>query len=157
MKASSSSSCSSQSNARPERSARQALAWAQLREGIVVHAQRRPVRGLADGDIERIGLIAAGEHRTSHLEQQEIEGGLEVPGEMRLDQRGADGPQVVGEPDADAGFLARLGARVDRRCCRAGQTRRFKGAVIAFTVVRFDRPSWRLPCAGACLRGGRGP
>ena len=115
----------------------QALAGAVLLESIVVHAQRGPVQGLPDGDIERIGLIAAGEHGTAHLEQQEIEGGLEVPGEMRLDQRGADGPQIVGEPDADARFLARLGAGVGRRCRRAGQPRRLKGAVLAFAVVRF--------------------
>ena len=137
MKASSSSSCSIQSKGRDERSANRLSPGLCCCEGIVVHAQRRPVRGLADGDIERIGLIAAGEHGTAHLEQQEIEGGLEVLGEMRLDQRGADGPQIVGEPDADAGFLARLGAGVDRRCRRAGDPRRLKGAVLAFAVVRF--------------------
>ena len=39
-----------------------------------------------------------GEHRAPHLEQREVEGGLEVLGEIRLHQRGADRAQVVGQP-----------------------------------------------------------
>ena len=108
--------------------------------------------------LEHIGLVAAGEHGTAHLEQQEVEGGLEIPGEMRLDQSGADGPQIVGKPDADARFLARLGAGVDRRGRRAGQPRRLKGAVIAFAIgtVRFGSVR-HAHCVGACPRDGRGP
>ena len=46
---------------------------------------------------------------------------------MRLDEHGADGAQIVGEADADAGFRARLGAGVDRR----GERGRDRGAVHA--------------------------
>ena len=86
-------------------------AWAVFREGLVVHAQGRPVRCLPDGDIEDIGVITGGEHRTAHLEQQKIVGGLEVPGQVGLDQSGADGPEIVGKPDADARLPARRGQR----------------------------------------------
>ena len=60
-------------------------------------------------------VVTGGEYRAAHLEQHEIEGGVEVLGEMGLDQGGADGPQVVAEPDADARLLARLGFRVGTR------------------------------------------
>ena len=91
------------------------LAGARVGEPVVVGAQRRPVRGLADRDVERLAAIAAGECRAAHLEQREIERGLEVAGQMRLDQRGADRAQVVREPDADARLLARLGLGVGAR------------------------------------------
>ena len=48
------------------------------RRGCVARRHRRSCAaaadpGLPDGDIERIGLVAAGEHRAAHLEQQEVE------------------------------------------------------------------------------------
>ena len=60
-------------------------------------------------------MIAGGEHRAPHLEQHEVEGRPEVVGEVRLDQRRADGAEIVGEADADTGLLARLGLRVGPR------------------------------------------
>ena len=59
--------------------------------------------------------VAAREHRTHELEHHQVERGLEVVREMRLDERGADRAQIVGEPDADARLLAGLGTGVDRR------------------------------------------
>ena len=60
-------------------------------------------------------MAAGGEHVACELEQQEIEGRLEVAGEVRLDERGADGTEVVTEPDTDARLLACLGLRVGTR------------------------------------------
>ena len=60
-------------------------------------------------------MVAGGEHAAGELEQQQIEGRLEVAGELALDDGRADGPQVVGETDADARFLARLGLRIAGR------------------------------------------
>ena len=91
------------------------LARAHRGEGVVVGPERRPVRGLADRDVERVVVVAGGEYRAAHLEQHEVEGGREILREMRLDQRGADGAEVVAEPYADARLLARLGFRVGTR------------------------------------------
>ena len=57
-------------------------------------------------------MVAVGEYAAGELEQQQIEGGIEVAGELALDDGRADGPQIVGEPDTDARFLARLGFRI---------------------------------------------
>ena len=67
--------------------------------------------------------VADGEHRARHLEQHEVEGGLEVPGEIRLDDGRPDRAQVVAEADADAGFLARLGLAIAGHCHRCGDGR----------------------------------
>ena len=50
---------------------------------------------------------------------------LEVPGEIRLHQRKADRAQVVGQPNADTCFLARLGVGVlrQRQGCGYGRPR----------------------------------
>ena len=66
------------------------------------------------------GGVAPGEHGAHELEHHQVERGLEVLGQMRLHQRGADRAQVVGETDADAGLLARLGLAVLRRLHRRG-------------------------------------
>ena len=80
------------------------------------HPERCGRSGVSrDGDVERIVAVARGEHRASHLEQHEVEGGREVLGEMRLDQRRPDGAEIVGEPDADTGLLARLGLGIGTR------------------------------------------
>ena len=63
-------------------------------------------------------MVAGGEHAPGELEQQKIEGRLEVAGEFALDDGRADGPQIVGKPDADAGLPTRLGLRVARACVR---------------------------------------
>ena len=60
-------------------------------------------------------MVAVGEHAAGKLEQQQIEGRIEVAGELALDDGRADGPQVVGKADADARFLARLGLRIAGR------------------------------------------
>ena len=91
------------------------LARAPGGEVFVVHAHGRPVGGLADRDVERVRLVAVGEDGAAELEQHEVEGGLEVPGELRLHQSGADRPEIVGKADADAGLLARLGLAVLRQ------------------------------------------
>ncbi len=57
-------------------------------------------------------MVAGGEHTAGELEDQEIEGRREVGSEVALDDGGADGPQIVGEPDADARCLARFGLRI---------------------------------------------
>ena len=62
-----------------------------------------------------MGPVATGEHGAAELEQHEIEGGLEVVPEMRLDQCRADRAEIVGQPDPDTGLLARLGLRIGRR------------------------------------------
>ena len=84
------------------------LARRPVREVCVVHAGVGPVRGFLDRDVEGVVVVARREHGAAHLEPREVEGGLEVAGELRLDQRGADRAQIVGEPDADARLLARL-------------------------------------------------
>ena len=89
-------------------------------EGVVVGAERRPDRGLAHGDVERVVVVARREHRATHLEQHEVEGGPEVLCQMRLDQSRPDGAEVVGEADADTGLLARLGLGVGA-CRRHGR------------------------------------
>ena len=91
------------------------LARAPVAEGVVVDAERRPVRGLAHCDVERMVVIAGGEHRAPHLEQHQVEGGPEVIRQVGLDQRRAASAEVVGEADADTGLLARLGLRVGPR------------------------------------------
>ena len=80
----------------------------------VVHPGVGPVRGLLDRDVEGVVVVAMGKHGTAHLEHREVEGGREVAGKMRLHQRGADAALIVGEPDADAHLLARLGLAVPR-------------------------------------------
>ena len=84
-------------------------------ESIVVDTHRRTVRCLGRPDVECIVMVAGGEHAPGELEQQQIEGRLEVASELALDDGRADGPQVVGEADADACFLARLGFRIAGR------------------------------------------
>ena len=84
-------------------------------ESIVVDPHGRTVRCLGCPDVERVVMVAVGEHAPGELEQQQIEGRLEVAGELALDDGRADGPQVVGEADADARFLARLGFRIAGR------------------------------------------
>ena len=81
-------------------------------ESVVVDPHPRTVRCLGHPDIECVVMVAVGEHAPGELEQQQIEGRLEVAGELALDDGRADGPQVVGEADADARFLARLGFRI---------------------------------------------
>ena len=68
-------------------------------------------------------LVTVGEDGAAELEQHEVEGGLEVPGELRLHQRGADRPEIVGKADADAGLLARLGLAVLRQGHGSGHGR----------------------------------
>ena len=84
-------------------------------EGVIVRAERWPVRGLAHRDVEGVVVVAGGEHRARHLEQHEVERGPEFLRQMGLDQRRADGAEIVAEPDADARVLARLGLRVGTR------------------------------------------
>ena len=84
-------------------------------ESIVVDPHGRTVRGLGRPDVERVVMVAGGEYAACQLEQQQIEGRLEVAGELALDDGRADGPQIVGEADADARFLARLGFRIAGR------------------------------------------
>ena len=91
------------------------LADIDVAESIVVDPHGRTVRGLGCPDVERVVMVAAGEHVPGELEQQQIEGRLEVAGELALDDGRADGPQVVGEADTDARFLARLGFRIAGR------------------------------------------
>ena len=68
-------------------------------------------------------LVAVGEDRAAELEQHEVEGGLEVPGELRLGERRPDRPEIVGKADADTGFLARLGLAVLRQVHGSGHGR----------------------------------
>ena len=84
-------------------------------ESIVVDPHGRTIRGLDHPDVECVIMVAVGEHAPGKLEQQQIEGRLEVAGELALDDGRADGPQVVGEADADARFLARRGFRIAGR------------------------------------------
>ena len=84
-------------------------------EVLVVHAHRGPVGGLPDDDIQRVGAVAVGKDGAAELEQQEIERGLEILRQMRLHERGPDRPQIVGQADADARFLARFGLAVGRQ------------------------------------------
>ena len=79
------------------------LARAPVAEGVVVDAERRSVAGLAHRDVERMVVIAGGEHRAAHLEQHEVERGLEILRQAGLHQGGADGAEIVGEADADTG------------------------------------------------------
>ena len=81
-------------------------------ESILVDPHGGTVRCLGRPDIECVIMVAGGEHAAGKLEQQEIEGRLEVAGELALDDGRADGPQIVGEADADACFLARPGFRI---------------------------------------------
>ena len=91
------------------------LAGACVGEGVVVGAERRPVRGLAHRDVERVVVVAGGEHRAPHLEQHEVERGPEILRQMGLDQGRADGTEIVAEADAHTRLLARLGFRVGMR------------------------------------------
>ena len=68
-------------------------------------------------------LVSVGEDGPAKLEQHEVEGGLEVPGEPGLHQRCPDRPQIVGKADADTGFLARLGLAVLRQVHGPGHGR----------------------------------
>ena len=93
-------------------------------EALVVGPHLRPLRGRADGDVERVVAMAAPEHRMGDLEQHQVEGGVEVAGQLGLDDARADGAQVVGQADADAGLLARLRLRVGGRRRRSRERRR---------------------------------
>ena len=110
-------------------------------ESIVVDPHGRTVRCLGRPDVERVVMVAAGEHAPGELEQQQIEGRLEVAGELALDDGRADGPQIVGEADADARFLARLGFRI------AGRS---EGS---HECGRIDAGTGALPVAGIVLSG----
>ena len=85
-------------------------------EVLVVHPRRGPAGGLLEVDVEGVPAVSGGEHGAAHLEHHEVERGLEVAGEMGLDQGGADGAQVVGQAEADARLLPRLGLRIGGRC-----------------------------------------
>ena len=145
------------------------LARAPGGEVFVVHAHGRPVGGLPDRDVERVRLVAVGEDGPAELEQHEVEGGLEVPGELGLHQRCPDRPQIVGKADADTGFLARLGLAVLRQVHRPGHRRSadaagvgsgpgFGGMAVAVIAVTRSgsRCFRRLPVPSACPRAGPG-
>ena len=95
-------------------------------------------------DVECAVMVAVGEYAAGELEQQEIEGRIEVASELALDDGRADGPQVVGESDADARFLARLGFRIagrsegSRKCGRidAGKCVLSIGSIVVSGRVR---------------------
>ena len=91
------------------------LARAPVAEGVVVDAERRAVAGLAHRDVERMVMVAGGEHRAPHLEQHEVEGRPEILRQAGFHQGGADGAEIVGKADADTGLLARLRLRVGPR------------------------------------------
>ena len=118
-----SSSISSQSKLRPERSS--SMASPGLQEAKSASFMRMVGRSAVspDGDVERVRLVTVGEDGAAELEQHEVEGGLEVPGELGLHQRCPDRPQIVGKSDADAGFLARLGLAVLRQVHGPGHGR----------------------------------
>ena len=111
-------------------------------EGVVVDPHGGTVRCLGRPDIECAVMVAGGEHAACQLEQQEIEGSIEVAGELALDDGRAEGPQIVGEADADARFLARLGFRIAGR----SEGSRKCGSLDAGTGA--------LPVAGIVLSGG---
>ena len=98
------------------------FAAAPVGEFVVVDPGGRPVGGLAEGDVERVVVVdvALGEERADELEDGEVEGRVEVVGEVGFDQSGPDAAQVVGEADADSGFLAGLGLRVGRGLMHGG-------------------------------------
>ena len=89
-------------------------------EVVVVAAHEGAVDGATDRDIEGIRLVEVGEDGPDELEEEKVERRAEVAGQVQLDVGVADGAQVVAEPDADAGGLARLGGLVGRRGGRAG-------------------------------------
>ena len=128
-----SSSMASQSQRQVGAVGEQRLARAPGAEILVVHAHGRPVGGLPDRDVERMSPVATGEHGAAELEQHEIEGGLEVVPEMRLDQCRADRAEIVRKPDPDTGLLARLGLRIGRRGDGGGDCGSLETA----------RPRWR--------------
>ena len=66
-------------------------------EVLVAGANARPVGGLGDGDVEGARVIAVGEDAAGELKEQQVERRLEVGGEVRLDDGGADGAKVVAE------------------------------------------------------------
>lgn len=76
----------------------------------MVHSRRGTVGGLAESDVKGVPPVAGGKVRTPRLEPYAVAVGLEIVGQMRLVQRGADRTQIVGE--ADAGLPARLGLAV---------------------------------------------
>ena len=104
-------------------------------EVFVVHAHSRPVGGLAHRDVECMRLVTVGEDGAAELEQHEVEGGLEVPGELRLHQRRPDRPQIVGKADADTAFLARFGLAVLRQVHGPGHRRAGDAAGIGPSAV----------------------
>ena len=118
-----------------------ALAARRVGEALVVAANRGPVGGFDNRDVQRVRAIAGPEHRPGHLEHAQVEGGGEVLRQVRLDQRGADGAKVVAQPDPDPGALARLGCGIRHRV-RTRQRRR----LYALRVMR--TPGMRLAVCG---------
>ena len=96
---------------------------------LVARPRRRPVGGLLEDDVEGARHVVIGERGPGELEEREVEGRLEVPRQVRLDERRTDGAEVVGESDPDPRLLADLRARVGRRrerrvhAARAGAVR----------------------------------
>ena len=100
-------------------------------------------------------MVAAGEHAPGELEQQQIEGRLEVAGELALDDGRADGPQVVGEADTDARFLARLGFRIAGRSEGSHECGRIDagdGVLLVTGIVVSGRVRFAWLRARACPR-----
>ena len=61
-------------------------------ESIVIDPHGRTVRCLGRPDVECAVMVAVGEYAAGELEQQQIEGRIEVAGELALDDGRADGP-----------------------------------------------------------------
>ena len=125
-------------------------------EGVIVRAERRPVRGLAHRDVEGVVVVAGGEHRARHLEQHEVERGPEFLRQMGLDQRRADGAEIVAEPDADARVLARLASGSGRAGGMAGLE--MEGAwMLELPSPAAPASSWPVPfCASSSLASAAG-
>ena len=84
-------------------------------EVLVVRPRRRPVGGILEDDVEGARHVVIGERGPGELEERQVEGRLEVPRQVRLDERRADGAQIVGESDPDPRLLANLRTRIGRR------------------------------------------
>ena len=130
------------------------------REGVVVDAEGGPVRGLAHADLEAGGVVALVEHGARGLVEEEVECGAEILGKPRLDAGGADGPQVIGLADADAGLLAGDRRRIgwgERGPDRGGGDARTGGGGRRCRRCRWMRRfrCWRR--APECPRDGPGP
>ena len=103
-------------------------------------------------------MVDGGEYRTAHLEQHEVEGGPKILREMGFYQRGADGAEVVAEPDADAGLLARLGfcAGTRGRHGRSGDCGRLDAGDAGLIAAVIILPG-RIRIAGPLRRHVLGP